>query len=138
MVFQRIVSIMAFVLSVHMLLAQQTTVYTEANASLKEGMQLYDKGVYGKAKSRFEHTIALLRPVNETQSRNTRMQAELYFAKCAVQMGLPDGEKLILDFIRNYSPDPIASQALMDLATYYYNDEQFEKAIEYYSKISLG
>lgn len=115
--------------------AQQTTVYTEAYDAYKKGISLYEKGLFGKAQSEFEQTINLLRPANEADSELLRTKAELNYAKCAVQLNLPDGEKLILDFIRKHYPDPISSQALIELANYYFNAKKYDKAIEYYAKV---
>jgi tetratricopeptide (TPR) repeat protein len=117
---------------------QQTSVYTEANLAYKQGASFYDKGLFAKARDEFKNVINLLQPINEPASEMLRIKAELNYAKCAVHLDLPDGEKLILDFIRNYSPDPLANQALVELANYYYNAEKFDKAIEYYSKVPLS
>lgn len=115
--------------------AQQTTVYTEANLSFNQGMEYFEEGLFGKARHSFEETIELLRPVNEPKAELLRKKAELNYAKCAIQLELPDGEKLILDFIRKYDPDPIANQALIDVANYYYNARDYEKAIAYYERV---
>lgn len=117
------------------MLAQRTTLYTEAYEAYKEGEALYEKGLFGKAQSEFIRTIELLRPTNEAESELLRTKAELNYAKCAVQLTLPDGEKLILDFIRKHSPDPISNQALIELANYYFNAKKYDKAIEYYAKV---
>ena len=115
--------------------AQQTTIYTEANLAYKQGMDFYDQGLFGKAQKEFQKTLELLRPLNESEARLLKMQAELHYAKSAVQLELPDGEKLILDFIRKYSPDPVANQALIDIANYYYNARDYDKAIDYYKRV---
>lgn len=120
------------------LFAQQTTVFTEANQAYKRGMELYEQGVFAKAQSEFRQAVDLLRPVNEPGNEQLRMQSELYFAKSAVQLKQPEGERLILDFIRTYSPDPVAVQALVDLANYYYNAEEYDKAIEYFSQVEMS
>ncbi len=120
------------------LIAQRTAIYTEANEAYKQGRELYDSNVFGKARDEFLNAIRMLRPANEPQAILLRTKAELYYAKSAVQLGLPDGEKLILEFIRKYSPDPIADQALLELADFYYIDKEYEKALAYYEKIPLS
>ena len=117
------------------LFSQETTVFTEANKHFKEGVTLFEKGLFGNARGSFKEAMDLLQPVNEPEYGMLRNRAELYYAKCAVQMGLPDGEKLILDFIRKNAPDPVSNQALVDLADFYYNDRQYKKASEYYAKV---
>ncbi|MDX1939177.1 MAG: tetratricopeptide repeat protein [Saprospiraceae bacterium] len=120
------------------LLSQETTVFTEANAAYKRGMSFYEQGLFAKAQSEFKTATDMLLPVNEGDSKLLRAKSELYFAKCAIQLDHPDGEKLILDFIRTYSPDPIANQALIDVANYYFNAEDYDKAIDYFTKVPIN
>lgn len=117
------------------LIAQQTTIYTEANKAFKNGLSLMESGVFAKAQTEFRKVINLLQPVNEQDAELLKIKSELNFAKCAVQLNLPEGEKLILDFIRKYSPDPIANQALVEVANYYYNAKKYDKALEFYSQV---
>lgn len=116
--------------------AQETTLFTEANEAYKKGESFYDLGLFSDAQRHFQKTIELLLPANEAQAELLRTKAELNYAKCAVQLGLPDGEKLILDFIRNHDPDPLADQATVEVANYYYNAKDYDKAVEYYSRVS--
>jgi tetratricopeptide (TPR) repeat protein len=115
--------------------AQQTTVFTEANLTYKRGDNFYQKGVFGSAMTEFKKAINLLEPTNEAESKLLKIRAELGYAKSAVRLELPNGENLILDFIRKHQPDPIANQALIELANYFYNAKKYEKAIEYFSQI---
>ena len=124
-----------FLLSATMVFGQQTTVFTEANAAYKRGENLFNEGLYGKAQLEFQRTIDLLPPVSSGEYELLLAQAELGYAQSAVRLDLPDGEKLMLEFIRKYSPDPISNQALIELANYYYNSRKYEKAVEYLSQI---
>ncbi len=112
--------------------AQQTTVYTEATASYKRGVDLFNQGVYGLAQLEFENAIKLLRPVNEPEWRPLKTDAELYFAKCAVRLDQPEAEKLTLDILRNHAPSPVASQAALEIGNYYFNAKEYDKALTYY------
>ncbi len=118
--------------------AQQTAVFTEANKFYKRGSAFFDQGLFAKAQDDFKQAVTLLLPANESESVLLRTKSELYYAKCAVQLGHPDGEKLILDFIRTHSPDPIANQAIIDVANYYYNAEEYEKAIDFFSQVPMN
>ncbi len=111
--------------------AQQTTVFTDANAAYKQGKVFFDKGLYGAANIAFTKVLQANLPAQEPKFRDLQMKAELYAAKTSVRLEHPDGEKLMLDFIRNHSPEPIASQAILEAANYYYNDKRFEKALEF-------
>ncbi|MEM8907772.1 MAG: tetratricopeptide repeat protein, partial [Bacteroidota bacterium] len=115
--------------------AQQTTVYTEANRTYKTGIEFYEKGIFGLAQQEFQKTLDLLLPRNEPEAELLRTQAELHYAKSAVRLNQPDGEKLILDFARANDPDPLANQAILEMANYYYNSKDYEKAASLFASI---
>ena len=115
--------------------AQQTTVFTEANQAFKSGKAFYDQGLAGKAQHEFQKVIDLLQPANEPNSELLKMKAELFYAKSAVRLNLPEGEKLVLDFARKYDPDPLANEAIIEMANYYYNSRKYEKAIQLFGSI---
>lgn len=119
-----------------MAFSQQTAVFTDANAAFKRGMDFFDKGLYSAANVEFLKVLRADLPVQEPQFRDLRMKAELHAAKTSVRLGHPDGEKVMLNFIRNYSPEPIASQAILEAANYYYNDRRFEKALEFLEMVN--
>lgn len=132
---KRIALLLLACLPILPLAAQQTTVYTEAHEAYKSGVSLFEQGVLAKAQQEFSRSLALLQPINEPDAELLRVKAELNYARCAVRLGAPDGEKLILDFVRKYSPSPMASQALIEVANYYYDAGQYEKAVDYFSKV---
>jgi tetratricopeptide (TPR) repeat protein len=115
--------------------AQQTTVYTEANIAFKHGTELYEKGIFVPARQEFERAANLLRPVNEAEWRSLKRQAQFGAAKSAVRMGSPEGEKLILEFIRNYAPDPAANEAVVEMANYYFTTGDYKKAQSFFDMV---
>ncbi len=127
--------VLAFFLSTP-LFAQKTTVYTEANLAFKRGEDFFNKGVYGYAMNEYAEAMRLLRPANEPDWELLSLRAELGYAKSAVRLGLPEGERLILDFIRKYKPDPLASQALYEVANYFFNARKYDQAIEFFEQLS--
>ena len=126
------------VIALHSLQAQQTTVYTEADQAYKRGMDFFDKGIYTLAQQEFQNAITQLRPANEPESKLLRGRAELYYAKSAIRTSQPNSEQLILDFIRNYSPDPLATQAIFEMGNFYFNSGNYDKAGEFYSMLDDG
>jgi len=115
--------------------AQETTVYSEANRAYKSGKDLFDKGVFSGAMHYFEEALQLIQPLNEPEYEALLMDAELGLARSAVRLDMPEGEKLMLDFIRKYQPDPVANGALLDVANYFYATKKYDQAIEYFDKI---
>ena len=126
---------LVFLLTGLHLSAQQTTVYTEALEAFKRGETFLQQNLYAKAQDEFYEAITLLRPIHESEAEMLRAQAEFNFAKMAVQLEQPDGEKLVLDFIRRYQPEPIANQALIEIANYYFNQGEYDKALEFYERV---
>ncbi|MBK8653325.1 MAG: tetratricopeptide repeat protein [Haliscomenobacter sp.] len=114
---------------------QQTSVYTDAQKAFKQGLQFYENGLLAKAKREFQKTTDLLLPVNEAEAGMLRTQAQLYQAKCAVQLELKDGEATTLNFIRSMRPDPEYQQALVDMGDFYFNNRRYEEALDYYAEI---
>ncbi len=118
--------------------AQATTVFTEANLAYKRGMDFYDKGIYNLAMQEFYVALTQLRPAPEPEARLLRGQAELFYAKAAVRSGQPNGEQLMLDYIRRYSPDPLAGQAAIEMGDYYFNQNKLDKALEFYNALNAS
>ncbi len=120
------------------LFAQETTIFTDPNLSYKKGMEFFNKGLFGAAKAEFLEVMETVKLENEPEYRDLQMQAELHYAKCAIRLQHPDSEKLMVDFIRKYSPEPVASQAVIEAANYYYNDRQYKKALEFLDLIETS
>jgi tetratricopeptide (TPR) repeat protein len=132
---KRIALLLIAALALSPLMSQETTVFTEANEAYKTGEILFEQGVFGKAQREFKRTLRLLQPVNEPTAELLQTKAELNYARCAVRLEQEDGEKLILDFVRKYAPHPLSNEALIEVANYYYNARQYEKAIEYFEEV---
>jgi tetratricopeptide (TPR) repeat protein len=118
--------------------AQQTAVFTDANLNYKRGIEFYEQALYGQAQEEFKKVLAQNLPVNEPEFALLQANAELHFAKSAVQMGQAEGESLILSYIRKYSPDPAASKAQVDMANFYYNSKQYDKAAEFLNNVDMS
>lgn len=121
-----------FITATSLLPAQQTAVFTEANLSYKRGVDFFNQGIYTLAQREFQSAINALRPVNEPDWRDLKINAELYNARCAVRLDQPEAEKLALDFLRDQSPSPVASQAALEIGDYYFGKKQYDKALLYY------
>ncbi|MEL6276151.1 MAG: tetratricopeptide repeat protein [Bacteroidota bacterium] len=120
------------------LTAQATTIYTEAWRTFKQAEEHRAQRLFALAQGEYAEVVEMLRPVHEPDGELLRTQAELNYAKLAVQLGKPDGEKLILDFVRRYQPNPIANEALLEMANYYFNENKLEQAVEYYERIPIS
>ncbi len=118
--------------------AQQTAVFTEANLAYKRGLDFFNQSLYGLAQQEFRSAIDMLRPVNEPEWEAVKTDAELYYAKAAVRLDQPQAEQLTLDFLRENSPSPVASQAALEIGDYYFNKKEYDKALTYYDMAPVG
>jgi TolA-binding protein len=116
--------------------AQKTTVYSDALAAYKRGLSFFDNGAFGQAMQEYRQAVDLLGPANEPTWQSVRTKAALGYATAAIRIGLPDGEKLMVDFIRQHQPDPIAGQALIEVANYFHNAREYDKAIDFFSQVN--
>lgn len=132
---KRLLPFMVAVFFVLGIQAQETTVFTEAYKSYKQGEYFFEEGLYAKAQREYRQTIDQLQAVSDVESELLETKAELGYAQTAVRLNQPDGEKMILDFIRNYEPDPIANQALVEIANYYFDNRDYDKAIGYLARV---
>lgn len=112
--------------------SQQTTVYTEATLAYKRGVEFFNQHLYAIAQQEFRNAVEYVRPVNEPDWKTLKTESELYYAKCAVRLGQPEAEKLALDFLRENSPSPIASQAALEIGNYYFDRKEYEEALKYF------
>ncbi|MEM7575607.1 MAG: tetratricopeptide repeat protein [Bacteroidota bacterium] len=117
------------------ILAQYSSIFTEADRIFKLAEGHRAQNLLPLAQSQYQEVLEILRPLHQPDAELLRIQSELNIAKIAVQLGKPDGEKLILDFVRRYQPAPIANAALLEIANYYFNANDLEKATDYYERI---
>ena len=55
-----------------------------------------------------------------------------------MRLGLPEAEKLTLDFLRENAPSPVASQAALEIGNYYFDNNEYDKALTYYDMAPAG
>ena len=132
------IAILLFMLAGVTLTGQQTAVFTAASQIFEKGLNHYEEGLIAQAREEFLHLSKVLDNSPESDNQLFRKKAELYIARCAVRLELPEGEKLIQDFIRSNRPDPMAQEALMDLADYYFQEKNYPQAITNYLEADKG
>lgn len=117
------------------LLAQKTSVYHEAQLHFKRGQDYYDKAVYAMAREEFDKSRQRLVTPADQQTQVLRIQSDLMYALSSLRMELPEGERQVVDFSREFSGTPMANRALMELGNYYYTDRKYDEAAEFYAMI---
>ncbi len=113
-------------------LAQNPLTQTKTENLFAKGNELVDHSNYVAAREMFSQ---FLKEAPKDDAR--RIEAEYYVAFCALNLQHQDGEKLIDDFIDNNPASPRAATAYYDLATFFYNEKSYTKAIQYFKKVDF-
>lgn len=125
--------------------AQRTLSFTEPDAHLRNGLELFEKNNYAAARYEFGQYLerrVLADNLHSTPGTPTADQnsvtAEYYIALTSLYSDEPGGEVLVDRFVKNHSEHPKAGQLYGDLGTYYYNKEDYNRAIGFLEKAVSG
>ena len=109
--------------------AQHTLVKTSDDLYFRDGLELLDKEKYGAARKSFQKYIDL------HPSDLLAIDAQYYSAFSALNLFNPDAEYLFHNFIAKYPYHTKAGLAYFDLGSFYYNEKNYPKTIEYLEKV---
>ncbi len=112
--------------------AQHQLSQTRIETLFSKGNELVDHANYVAAREMFSGFLA-----EAPKEDARRVEAEYYVAFCALNLQHLDGEKLIDDFITNNPASPRAATAYYDLASFFYNEKNYSKAIAYFNKVNF-
>ncbi|MBP7184573.1 MAG: tetratricopeptide repeat protein [Saprospiraceae bacterium] len=118
--------------------AQKSATYDEPLSMFKRGQYYYDLGIYGASLRELQILQNQTSPPNTTKFSEQQKNVELMIAESAVRLELIESEKIMLDFIRNSSPDPIASQAVSTMGDYYFDKKEYDKALSFFNEVDKG
>jgi TolA-binding protein len=105
---------------------------TKAERLYQKGTELIVHENFGAARKIFTE---FLEEAAATDPR--RGEAEYYVAFSALNLSHTDGEKLIDQYISHHPSSPKAATAYYDLALFFYNDNKFSKASQYFKKVEF-
>ena len=111
--------------------AQKTLIFTDSYKSYKYAQELYDKQKYSSAQAYFKEII---NEIDNTQDE-LRINAEYYFAVCALHLYHQNVETLLTRFVLDHPDHPKSKSVFLQLARHYYRMKKFTKSIEYFEKI---
>jgi tetratricopeptide (TPR) repeat protein len=118
------------------LFAQRTNVYQEAQFEFKRGMDFYEQELYALAQTEFDKARRKLKTPSDHQTQVLETQTRMMYALSSVRMEQPQGEQLVMDFVRENSGTTMADRALYDLGNFYYAKREYEKASEAFAEIN--
>jgi TolA-binding protein len=105
---------------------------TKSERLYQKGSELVVHENYGAARKVFSEFLQEAPPTDPR-----RGEAEYYVAFSALNLNHSDGEKLIDQFITQNPSSPKAATAFYDLALFFYGDNKFAKASQYFRKVDF-
>jgi len=118
--------------------AQPSAALDDPLANYDEARMLFEADAYGLAAERFADFLAEPAISGSAQLDDQRQQAELLQALSAQRAGLPEAEVLLEAFIDKYSPQPIAIEAIKQVADIAFAEKDYARAAKYYERLPLS
>ncbi len=112
--------------------AQQSAVYRDPDADLKEGLELYHKSQYGAAHVRFTEYLRR----TEGQEATSRSDAAFYQAMCAIHLEHNNGEVLVNNFLQNFPESSKASLACFEVGKTLFQDKKIKRAQRWFQQVN--
>ena len=118
--------------------AQRTQSNAEPDYHYRNGIELFERANYAASRYEFRQYLEPRRGDGSQTLLNTNDQnavdAEYYIALTSLYIDEPGAELLVDRFVKNHSQHPKAAQLYGDLGTYYYNRQDYTKAIDFLEK----
>jgi TolA-binding protein len=127
----RIVSLSVFALIISLCLqvsAQETSIYTNPQASYDQAVDLYNKAKYGSAQVIFDQLAT-------GESSNIKAGSEYYAAMCAAQLFHPDASRRFEKFIETYPQNAQVNNANFELGKLQLANKDYRKALESFNRV---
>ncbi len=113
--------------------AQQSAIYRDQDADLKEGIELFHKDQYGAAQLRFTEYLRRTEGMEST----SRADATYYQAMCAVQLNHNNGEALVVSFLDEYPESSKANRARFEMGKYLFQNKKIKKASGWLQQVKV-
>ncbi|MEO7177096.1 MAG: tetratricopeptide repeat protein [Saprospiraceae bacterium] len=118
--------------------SQQSAIQADPSKEIKRGLDLYSQGVYGPAREIFDHAIESSSTNKGSIPAMTLAQARLMKSLCSTKINRPDGQKDLLNFVKEQAPDPVANEAIIEIGDYFYQNKKYDEALTFYQMIDAS
>lgn len=116
--------------------SQESQFFNSFQQHVNQAIDNYQKGSYSMAYNSLNDLLSKSLPLNDPRWEGVKILARQYMLQCAIALERPDAEQAVVTYIKEISPDVTAQPLIINLAEYFYNKKEFEKALTYYGKIS--
>ncbi len=108
--------------------AQNTSIYSNPQASYDQALDLFSKAKYGSAQVIFDELAT-------GEQSNIQAGSEYYAAMCAAQLFHPDATARFEKFIETYPQNAQVNDANFELAKLQLSNKEYKRAIESFNKV---
>ena len=112
--------------------AQQSLGYQSVLSTYQQAVQLYQNNQYQAAKPLFEEVKS------QANSQEVKTNAAYYIANTAIRLNEPNAQAQIEEFVENYPTSPKRNQAFLDVAEYYFNYGNYNRAKPWFDKVNTS
>jgi tol-pal system protein YbgF len=123
------------VLPIHQTHAQQSQIADDNTQLYYQGLEYMQLKNFVYAKELFTQFINKKETLLEKKNQTLVSNAKFYRAICALELGQPDAEKLLLDYIDMEDETPTKKTAYYHLGRLMYENKKYKEAIEYFEKV---
>lgn len=118
----------------------QQTAWQDVNNAYKSGLELYERGKFSSAAKQFDRAESVRTKstlqLDETQELTLLKENIRYYqAVCALELEESNAESLFLKYIRDFPSSANSKAANFQIGKFYYTRQEFEKAIEWFTRI---
>ena len=127
--------LLCLLLSLVRLDAQRTAYFDDTQYDFFRGQEYFDHHVHSRAFIAYDDLLKDIPPGYVPDYDLLRTFADFRRAESAIQNGDPHADVLVLQFIEEHQPDPVAVDATIAIANFYFSSRKFDKAIAFYDLI---
>ena len=111
-------------------LSQKSAIYTYPLREYKHAVDLYNNRDFVAAK----HLFNKLKDSFDNSSEN-KANCIYYEAFCAIELGEPDGDQMMMDFVDYYPTSLKHNRASIDVGDYYFKNGNYPYALKWYNRV---
>ncbi len=109
--------------------AQKSAIYTDDLEDYNRAISLFKDKQYQSAEIIFDKVKS------ENNKPEVQADCDYYAAICAIHLNQPNADVLINDFVTNYPTSTKQNQAFIEVASYYFEQGNYSKSLEWFAKV---
>lgn len=118
------------------LFCQESPFLNNVQNKVNKAIENYQMGSYSLAYNVLNEVLSENQFASDPRWKEIRVKAKQYMLQSAIALERPDAELAVINYIKEISPDLSAQALIINLAEYFYNQKEFDKALTYYAKVS--